>query len=368
VVAVSIASNALLQAWLARGHQVTPAALFGVIAVDVVLLTALLALTGGPLNPFTFLYLVHVSLAAIVLSPKWSWGVTSLAVLAYFGLFAASGFSPPHDHQHMELHLQGMWVAFIVAAAFITFFVAQVRTALARRAADIEAMRELSERNQRLGALATLAGGAAHELATPLGTISIAASELLARLEQRVPELAHDARLVLTEVERCKRVLRQLSADGGALTGEAPQRISARRLVDEALLEVKHGDTVASSFADGADSAELLVPARGLALALRGLVKNALDAAGPGRVRVCGRVVDERVLIDVVDQGPGMSADVVARVGEPFFTTKPPGSGMGLGVFLARSAAEHVGGVLDISSSTVGTTVTMRLPRAIGAA
>ena len=315
------------------------------------LLTVLLVFTGGPLNPFTFLYLVHVSLATIVLSAPWAWTLTVLAAGAYFGLFVAEDFTPPHDHAHMTLHLKGMWVAFSVAALFITYFVARVRQALDDHARDQVALRVLRDRSERLSALATLAGGAAHELSTPLATISLVASELVTRLERASDSefLVTDMRLVLGQVERCRHVLMQLAADGGAVLGEAARVVTVDNLVADVVAQLAAGSV--STQLGGAGEAKVEVPPRAFALALRGLVKNALEA-GSTTVSMVASVTADHVVITVVDDGSGMSPEVLRRLGEPFFTTKGPERGMGLGVFLARTLTERLGGELKAESAT----------------
>ena len=103
---------------------------------------------------------------------------------------------------------------------------------------------------------------------------------------------------------------------------------------------------------------DVQVPPDSLAQALRGLLQNGLDASGPeGRVHLCVAKSSDRVRIIVHDEGPGMDAATLERAGEPFFTTKEPGRGMGLGLFLARSVIERLGGTLQLDSS-VGAGVT----------
>ena len=364
VVGFGVLSNVAIGRWLPGGRDVPDATILAVLALDVVLLTVLLVFTGGPLNPFTFLYLVHVALAAIVLPPAFAWALTALCAFSYFGLFVAEDFTPPHDHRHMALHLKGMWVAFAIAAVFISFFVSRVRTAMAQREREAAAFRELQVRSQQLSALATLAGGAAHELSTPLSTISVAASEVMERLQKSAspPELVADMKLVLDQVERCRAVLMQLSADGGAVLGEAPRVVTVGALLDDATREVstaivRHDDAES-------DGARVDVPPRAVAVALRGIIKNAVDAGGAESVSLRTSANGHEVNIVVEDRGPGIPSDVLARIGEPFFTTKAPGRGMGLGVFLARTLAERLGGALDIESSTLGTKVSVRLPLA----
>jgi two-component system sensor histidine kinase RegB len=156
-----------------------------------------------------------------------------------------------------------------------------------------------------------------------------------------------------------------MASDAGESAGEAfaPTKLAA--LIEMALEEVNDRERVQVKI-DG--NAEVHVPPRAWARALRGLVRNALQASEQS-VEVRVRTSPERVEIKIVDHGTGMSQELLARVGEPFFTTKEPGRGMGLGVFLARALAERLGGSLELSSAIKqGTTVRVVLPQHVDSA
>src|SRR6185312_12802900 len=179
IIALEAVSN-LVGLGLARIRSPREAWLLAVMAFDVLAFSALLYFTGGPENPFSFLYLVPIAIAAITLRSAWTWALVFLSLASSAVLFVQHRPLPTNgDHaSHMALHLRGMWVAFSVAAAFIVYFLLRVRRALGLRDAELESSRNLAARQQRLASLATLAAGAAHELATPLSTIAVVAKEL----------------------------------------------------------------------------------------------------------------------------------------------------------------------------------------------
>lgn len=368
VVGFGALTNLALQAWASRRADVPDSAVAAAILLDVGLLTATLALTGGPLNPFAFLYVVHVATATLTLPARQAWAIVAAAVVAYRALFHLDLGDPHamHSPGMMALHLEGMWIAFVLTAVFVVLFVGRLRVALEARDRDRQRMEALQERAQRFASLATLAGGAAHELATPLATIAFVATELERALARRgEPELVDDARLVQREVARCRRVLEHMASDAGASFGETSRVVALREVVADALSELEDPRISAELGSDG----PVEVPPRGLALALRGLVRNAL-LASPPEVPVVVRtsVVGDRVRFEVVDRGAGMEPEVAARAGEPFFTTRPTGEGMGLGLFLARTVVERAGGRLDVTSARgAGTTVVVELPKVGGA-
>jgi two-component system sensor histidine kinase RegB len=340
--------------------------LLAAMAFDVLTFSGLLYLTGGPENPFSFLYLVPIAIAAITLRPAWTWMLVLLSLASSAVLFARHRPLPMGGGHagHMVLHLRGMWVAFGVASAFIVYFLLRVRRALAARDQELDASRNLAARQERLASLATLAAGAAHELATPLSTIAIVAKDL----EREVAAAGNrttveDVRLMRQEVERCRQILARMRTNAGDQVGERFVRVSVRELVSDCLAESAPGIDVALDEAVAGGSATL--PRHAFVQALRGLLDNARQASPPGapvslRVSADGA---RRLVFQVADRGRGIAPEILGRVGEPFFTTKPTGKGMGLGIFLARAIVERLGGELSIGSAPgTGTTATVSLP------
>ena len=367
LVAVELASN-LVCALLARRRRPRQAWLAAVMALDVLLFSALLYLTGGPNNPFSFLYLIPIALASITVRAAWTWALVALSLACSGFLFAAHEPLPLGDHtRHMSLHLQGMWVAFGVAASFIVYFLLRVRRALERHERELDAARAAGQRQEKLASLATLAAGAAHELLTPLSTIAVIAGDLQRDLAQpgASPRAVEDARLVRAEVDRCRAIIERMRADAGDTAGEGFASVPVAALVETAVGGVSDARVaVRPEIAAAVIDRMLTVPPRAVGQALLALIENAQQASPPGddvvlRVAPAGG----SIRFEICDRGAGMPAEVLARVGEPFFTTKPAGKGMGLGVFLARAVADWLGGEVTIRSAPgAGTSVVFALP------
>jgi two-component system sensor histidine kinase RegB len=378
LIGLEAVGNVVLGAW-ARRARVTDAAIAAVMLLDAVVLTVLLDLTGGAANPFSTLYLVNVALAAMLLPSAWAWVLMGVSLVSFASLFLHEAATEPAHHvqlhasprEVMKAHLRGMWIAFALAAVFIVFFVRRVASALGDRERELQLARAQAERREKLASLATLAAGAAHELSTPLSTIAVVAKELQRTLSGSVsPEVGADLQLVREQVGRCRDILDRMSVNAGENVGEPLARFAVAAWVAAALEGLRDAERVEVEIGPGSGGAEILGPPRALADALRGLLKNALQASRRegGAVRLRTEVRSGRVRMTVLDRGAGMAPEVLARAGEPFFTTKGPGEGMGLGLFLTRALAEQLGGELGITSSpAAGTEARIDLPVALAA-
>jgi len=341
-----------------------------IFLLDTICLTAVLGLTGGPMNPFSLLYLVQITLAAVVLKKQWVWGLGVLASLC-FGLLFVLHVSLKGSHLHsgepgLSSHLAGMWIAFVIAAALISFFTSRVSNALRLREQEVLALQEHVARQERLTSLVTLAAGAAHELGTPLGTIAVVSRELerYASTLRDGDAVREDAKLIRSEVERCQHILQRMSADGAEPIGESPRAIEIGELLRRTVLEIPEAirPHVTLDATDGATN--LFLPVRATVQSLVALVGNALDAGSDDvQVVLKARQIGDEIAFSVCDNGTGMTEDIQRRIAEPFFTTKEPGRGMGLGTFLVRTFAERLGGGLSYESAPGrGTTATLTLP------
>lgn len=345
-----VALHALTNALLQRRRTSLGEAGFGeatlgaVLVFDVWLLTALLGLSGGPANPFSVLYFTQVLVAALLLGPGWTFAVWLHTVSGYALIFFDHRALPGLGHVHGDLgaHLWGMLAAYVLVSAILAFFVRRLAHVLDEQREALVSVRDRAARAERVASLTTLAAGAAHELGTPLGTIAIVAGELERQLEG---SLAEDARLIRSEVARCRAVLDSLAARSGDVLGASPERLDLVALAN-ALREKLPSARAKRLVVTGEGSA--LAPRAPLLQALEVLVQNAFDASAPD-AEVELRLADDR--LEVRDHGAGMDAATLERACEPFFTTKPEGVGMGLGLFLARSTAEALGGTLTLTST-----------------
>ncbi len=316
-----------------------------VLLADIGIVTALLVMSGGAGTPYSFVYTFPVVVGALLLPAQHAWGLLTAAVAAYLSLF---WLAPAELHHHgpeaMRGHLLGMFVGFAITAVVVTGAVTSLRRAQHRAEAQLAEARRLEASSQRVSALATLAAGAAHELASPLSTILLVSRELRGEL----PAHREDLDLVAEEVGRCQDVLQQLSAQAGQGIGEVWVEEDLSELVRDAVPD-----------ADNQASGRALLPPRLTRQVLRRLVGNARDA-GAGHIVVrCS--TGEETCLEVQDDGAGMGPEQLERACEPFYTTRP--AGRGLGLYFCSSVAAELGGRLEIRSSLgEGSTLRLILP------
>ncbi len=368
IVGALVVVNLVLSRRLKRAGTLPDAVIAGNLMLDAAGLTALLIFTGGAMNPFTTLYLLQVAIAGIMVPRRWSLAVTVGAVAAFGGLLLArpEAIHVWHSAGMFELHVNGMWLAFALTAGALWYFVDRVSESLRRRESELTRARLDRERAVRQSALGTVAAGAAHELNTPLGTVAILASELSEILAE-LPEAKAQADRIREEVRRCKAILGRMRRPAEAGAGERETVVVARwlRSVVEQWSGGERGFPV--TFDLGAEGVERAIDAEAMRQAVVSLLDNARHAteAADRRDPVTVSLADDgagSLTLRVVDRGVGIAADDLAHVGEPFFSTREPGQGMGLGVYLAQGTAALHGGALTLRSDPSGTTATLTLP------
>ena len=397
VISVTAISNVLLSVWLSRSDYAaenlqlpesstfqTPSAtgwrtVLGLVMVmDVLSLTALLFATGGPNNPFSLFMLVNVSLGALILDRKWAWGINVLANLCFLLIafehmdleYLDMGLPAFRRAGRMTLNHLSLLVAFATCSSVIVYFMTRLTGEVRLQQAAVRDVQQQQARNEKVEALGTLAAGTAHELATPLSTIAIVAKDVEQAFEKHPPnfpgaqEVIEDVHLIRSQLDRCRTIIDRMSSHAGEAVGEPLKQVPLGALADASLEGLIGRGRVHLDLLPEDQPQMVSVPIDGLSQAIRGLVQNALDADKSDRpVNVKIRKGEGGWRWEIVDRGTGMPPAVLERVSEPFFTTKPPGKGMGLGVFLAKNVVKRLGGTVKHTSvEEEGTTVTILLP------
>lgn len=334
------------------------------LLLDAVALTALLGVSGGAANPFTTLYFVPITLATQV-SPRWTWALAGSCLACFGVLFVLDPIpaGPPGHHAHFAGHLRGMWVAFGVSGALITYFVHRIALSLARQRDELARLRESALEDRHLASIGSLAAGAAHELGTPLGTIGVLVGELPHMTREECEEAASTMK---REVERCKAIMSRMATPDIRVSAWSRE---GQRWPLEALVAIARDATERSVSVELTPSARggfLEQPREAVEQVVRELIHNAaaaIAARGGGAIELRIDVEGEEAVLAVRDEGIGMEPGVARVAFDPFFSTKPEGDGMGLGLYLVRAQLRQLGGSIRASSAPGrGTTMTVRLP------
>jgi two-component system sensor histidine kinase RegB len=261
---------------------------------------------------------------------------------------------------------QGLAVAFATSALLTTWFITKIHNELSEGQKRLRDSQLLNAKMQRLEALATLAAGAGHELASPLSTIAVVVHELGKRADAdpSAAALAEDIALIRSEVHHCRDILVRMKSSAGEAAAERLDPVTPDDLLQQVRMGIRELDRVRFVWPPAVAQAKAVLPVRALAVALRNLIQNGLDASAPsGVVEVTLRTSPTEWLLTISDSGHGMNPETLERIGDPFFTTKEPGHGMGLGIFLTQNVLRRLGGELHFESRIgSGTLATVRLP------
>lgn len=345
-----------------------------ILAYDIIQLAALLYLTGGIENPFAVLFLAPVMIAAVSFSARTAIGLFVLMVIAATTI---SFFHHPLPWAQDApfrlpwLYSLGIWAAVTVSAAFTVIYASRIAEET-RKLADAFAATELViAREQLLSQLDGLAAAAAHELGTPLATISIAAKELHKQLAAGPYD--DDVSLIIQEIGRCRSILGKLASLNEDEPGALLQEMSLDLLLEEAVAPNRGVDIAINIVKNGSAPEPVTKRNPGLIYGLGNLIENATDFA-KSEVRVIARWNKAIIEITIEDDGPGFSPDVIDRIGEPYITTRAgrhtkheANSGLGLGLFIAKTLLERSGATVITSNRLPpqsGARITIRWPRA----
>jgi two-component system sensor histidine kinase RegB len=352
--------------------------LTAILCMDVATLTGLLYYTGGASNPFLIFYFANIAIAGMILPRRLAWLIAMLSFVGIIVLLNQSieipviSNSPLAHTAPWGVAKFAFLVAFATCCSVITYFVTMLAGELRAREIQLAVAETERERARRLEALATLAAGTGHELASPLSTIAVVTKELSRNLEKYEvsASVRRDVELIREELNRCKEILHRMKSGAGEAAAENLRPVSMEEIVKTAIDAMREPTRILIDLPPEIAKKSAVLPKQAISQAIRNLLQNGLDAS-PEEEKVQLKIREVRPdtgtnsvwKITITDRGSGLSDEVSRRIGEPFFTTKEVGQGMGLGVFLTRNVIHGVGGTIEFESPESGGTVcTIQIP------
>ncbi|RVJ25505.1 sensor histidine kinase [Sinorhizobium medicae] len=364
--------NVILTLRFPPTQRLTPPAAFALLGLDLAQLTALLFITGGLANPFAPLLCVPVIISSasqpkphsIVLAVFAVVGVTALAFSPFqLPWYPGTVLLIPH------VLTAGIWFAIVSMTAFAAFYTYRVSLEASELSEALTATELVLQREKHLSQLDGLAAAAAHELGTPLATISVVAKEMERELGDD-PRFGEDVHLLRSQSERCRDILRRLTT----LSSESEEHmrlLPLSSLIEEVMAPHREFGIEIELKEQGERATEPVgIRNAGILYGLGNLLENAVDYARK-KVTVTTEHTPERVRVTIEDDGEGFSPDILARIGEPYVTRRQKddsAGGLGLGLFIAKTLLERSGARLRFENGGAkhpGARVSVEWPRAL---
>ncbi|HEY6834428.1 MAG TPA: ATP-binding protein [Pseudolabrys sp.] len=345
------------------GTVITNTELFVELLLDVAALTAQLYLSGGATNPFVSLLLVQAVLGAVLLPPRLTWillvaasGCFILLTTTYWPIRLVPGWFEPLPGQggHYDLHAYGSFVSFLLAAVLLVLFVTRINGNLRDRDRHLSELREQSAEEEHIVRMGLLASGAAHELGTPLGTLSVILNDW-----GRLPVLRQDSDMMSelgemnAALERCKGIVSHILLAAGEARGEHFERTTLAGFIDDVVAEWQ--ETRSPPYVDyNADVPNDIPIASDTVIRqiLLNVFDNALEAS-PKWVGIEASKEGDDLIVTVSDKGKGFAPEILANFGKPYQSTKDR-AGSGLGLFLVVNVLRKLGGKATARNNRYG--------------
>lgn len=359
---------------LVRWHKsatLSDGELFLAMILDVSILTTQLYLSGGTQNPFAFLYLLHVIISAVLLDAVSAWSMIFITMLCLAGLSVHSiPLALPQDKVSQSiLYAQGIMICFALNAALLTIFITRIIQNLRDDEAQLADLRQRAAEEDHIVRMGLLASGAAHELGTPLATLSVIVGDWQRMPQFNVnPEIRQEMHEMQNQLNRCKRIISSILLSAGEVRSESSAKTMLARFLNELTEEWRHSRAVQTFLVENHIPDTIPIAFN---TALKQMIWNVLDnaiEASPHWVKFEASCENNVLILIVSDAGPGFSPAMLAQFGKPYQSSKER-PGRGLGLFFVVNVARKLGGEVsacnrqqDKSGQAGGAIVRFTLP------
>lgn len=375
---------------LQTDEPITELEIFSQISIDVFALGSLLYLTGGASNPIIWVFLLPLMLTSIMLPQAYAWNMVVLTCCTYTVLIGYNIPLPaiePHlaspnttmsnpdlqhylhavqDRHYFNLHVFGMWFGFVFSAGLVAFFITQLSITLKEQERSLADARENALRDERVISLGTLAASAAHDMGTPLGTVSIVAHEMKSDYpEKEFSELHGQLTIIDQQIERCKQALSVLSASAGEMRAESGKSMLLIDYIDEVLNQWRTHNAATKLNLDISPTIDVdavIIADRTLTHSIINILNNAAKASPTGKgVIFTAHWDSQHLFLKIRDFGSGFPKEIVKFAGKHPVVSRS--QGLGVGLFLTYSTINHLGGKIKLfNAESGGACVEINLP------
>ena len=356
VVVLLAFTNILTELSSRSGGSYSNLQLLASLLIDVQALQCQLYLTGGATNPLTLLFLLQIVIAAMLLPPRWAWvvaAVTCVDVVSLTVWHRPLPAPPAYDGDPFTLYLRVGAASFVLTAGLLAFFVARMDRKRRQSDAALAALRQQAAEEQLIIRMGLLATGAAHELGTPLSSMSVILGDWAHDPAILVNAgLAADVGEMQGELQRCKTILSGVLMSAGEVRGENPTITSLRHFVRDIVVDWRQRVGERIRLYDELEDDPAIVSDPALKQVIGNVIDNAREAS-PGQISIHARIADDALELEVCDHGPGFAPEILAGVGRPYISTKGRVGG-GLGLFLVTNVARKLGGWVEVENRAVG--------------
>ena len=362
-----------------RWHErllVTNRELLLALLVDVGTLTAQLSLSGGASNPFAFLYLLQVIISAVLLEAWSTWAIVAITSICFAALsqfFVPLSLPADHENGILSLYVEGMLICFILIASLLAFFITRINGNRRAGEAQLATLRQRAAEEDHIVRMGLLASGAAHELGTPLATLSVILGDWRRMPEfSRNPELLEEISEMQIQLQRCKTIVSGVLLSAGEARGESAIKTTLNTFLADLADEFCSTRSIVTFIYDNKIAQDVAVA---FDSALKQMICNVLDnalEASPNWLSFTATLETGQLQLIVSDNGPGFAPGMLAQLGRPYQSTKGKVGG-GLGLFFVVNVARKLGGSVSASNRVkqteegekiVGAQVRLSLPLA----
>jgi len=324
------------------------------LSTDIIALSLLLSLSGGGANPFAILYLLPLTIAAILLPTRTIWGLALLTVVCY-SIILFFYVPMPFAHNHTDafnLHIVGMWIGFVLSAGVIAYFIVGLRKVIQQQAKALSKASEDAIRNEQLVKLGVLAATTAHEMGTPLNSMALLIEDI--EYEQAPsPQLLKTTNLLREQITRCQKALSTLTSSAGSASLKGGQQAICADYLQGLVENWKksHPDMNIDLVLNQDANSNTIMTDEVLNLALTNIVENAAEVS-PEKIEINAQAGNNQWALTIRDYGPGLNKEHAEKASQQGYSTKP--HGLGLGLFLSHSVIERLGGMVKLSNHEQG--------------